>query len=266
MVVNLIRLVIALVFLSITCWFLRGKLLPTDATAHAWFWLTLSAVAGFLIGDLCLFRSLVLIGPRVAMLIMSLVPPIGALIGWVLLGETLSALDWVAMSLTVGGVAMVVSERKRDENGVRQKLPIAGLLLAFVGALGQATNIVLAKKGITDGYNPFAATQIRVIVGVVGFMIMFTVIGRWSKVVEGLKHKSGMLFTSTGAFFGPFLGVSFSLMAVQYVESGVALTIMAITPVFLIPMVILIHKEKVSLRAVVGAVVAVLGVALLFLP
>jgi len=219
MVVNLIRLVIALVFLSITCWFLRGKLLPTDASASAWYWLTLSAIAGFLIGDLCLFRSLVLIGPRVAMLIMSLVPPIGAFIGWVLLGEKLSAMSWVAMSLTVGGVALVVSERKRDENGVKQKLPVIGLLLAFVGAIGQAMNIVLAKKGITDGYNPFAATQIRVIVGVIGFMIMFTIIGRWPKVVVGLKHKSGMLYTSIGAFCGPFLGVSFSLVAVQYVES-----------------------------------------------
>jgi len=59
--------------------------------------------------------------------------------------------------------------------------------------------------------------------------------------------------------------VSFSLVAVKYSYVGIAATIMSIVPVLIIPLVILIYRERVSARAVVGAVLAVAGVVLLFL-
>jgi len=74
-----------------------------------------------------------------------------------------------------------------------------------------------------------------------------------------------MGFITLGAFFGPFLGVSLSLLSVQYIHVGVAQTFMSVIPVLIIPFVIIIHKEKVSLRAVAGAILAVVGVAILFL-
>ncbi|TET32081.1 MAG: DMT family transporter [Planctomycetota bacterium] len=267
MCVNLIRLVFALIFLTVLCWILRGRPAPTDATLEMWGWLALSAVFGFCICDLCLFRALVLIGPRVAMLIMSLVPPFTALTGWLIMGEVLKWNHWLGMALTVSGVGWVVLERKRTGEGKKGglSLDLWGIALVFIAAIGQAVGLVLSKKG-TLNYDPFQATQIRVITGVVGFMIIFTCINWWPKFFKAIRHKSGMAFTTLGAFWGPFLGVSLSLVAVKYTESGIAATIMSITPVLLIPIVIFFYKKKVSLRAIIGAVVAVLGVALLFLP
>jgi len=264
--VNLIRLVVALAILSAFCWATRGLPLPTDATGRAWAWLSVSGIVGFTIGDLCLFRAFVVSGARLSMLLMSLVPPFTALIGWGLLGEELACRDWLGMALTVGGVAWVVLERPpgREEKGARGERRIDGVLLGLGGALGQATGLVLSKEGMGE-YNAFAATQIRIIAGAVGFAVLFTAIGWWPRVISGLKNRGAMARLSLGAVFGPFMGVSLSLVAVQNTEAGVAATIMAIVPVLIIPPTILIHKERVSPRAVIGAVAAVSGVAILFL-
>ncbi|NCQ34173.1 DMT family transporter, partial [bacterium] len=72
--VNIIRLVMGLMMLAVLTTVTRGRPLPLDASPHAWAWLSLSGVVGFALGDLCLFRALVEIGPRVAALLMSLAP------------------------------------------------------------------------------------------------------------------------------------------------------------------------------------------------
>lgn len=262
--VNLIRLFIGLAFLSIFSYFQRGLWFPTDATEHAWIWLSLSAVAGFLIGDLFLFRAFVVIGSRLSMLLMSLVPPITALIGWALLGELLTVRDFVGMSMTVGGVIWVIIERIPDNDGQKIRPPLYGILFGVLGATGQAVGLVFSKNGM-ENYNPFAATQIRIIAGIIGFSILFTVIGRWSHVFRALKNRSAMGSITLGSIFGPFLGVSLSLVAIQYTQAAVAATIMAIVPILIIPPAIIIYHQKVSLRATLGAFVAVSGVAILFL-
>ena len=260
--VNLIRLVLAFFFLAGFCWITRGQPLPTDASAHAWTWLSLSGIAGFTIGDLCLFRAFVILGARLSMLLMALVPPMTALIGQALLGEQLGALDWTGMSLTVAGVAWVVLERRPAEQG-SSRISRTGILLGVIGAVGQAVGLVLSKYGMGE-YDAFAATHIRIIAGIAAFLVVFTVIGWWPNVASALRHRSGMSYTGLGAVFGPFLGVSLSLVAVKYTETGVAATIMALVPVMIIPPAILINKERVSARAIAGAVIAVGGVVLLF--
>lgn len=262
--VNLIRLLIGLLLLCVFCWLVRGLPLPTDASRHAWIFLSLSGLIGFTIGDLALFRAFVLIGSRLAMLLMSLVPPMSALIGWLLLGEVLGPWDWLGMALTVGGVSWVIAQRERIVNNRPEKISPTGVLLGLLGALGQAGGLVLSKYGMGD-YSPFAATQIRIIAGIVGFALLFTVIGWWPKVAAGLANRPAMARVSLGAFFGPFLGVSFSLLAVQHTATGVAATIMSITPILIIPPAVLLFKEKVNMRAVIGAAIAIGGVVLLFL-
>ena len=264
MSVNLIRLAMALVFLSIFCWITRGRPFPDDASAHAWLWLSVSGIIGFTIGDLCLFRAFVVVGARISMLLMTLVPPFTALLGWVLLGETLKPMDWMGMAFIVGGVAWVVLERRPVGEMKTERPSRSGILLGIAGAAGQSLGFVLSKLGM-GSYDPFAATQIRVIAGIVGFSVLFLFIGWWSRVFSALKNRGAMARISLGAVFGPFLGVSLSLVAVQYTEAGVAATLMALTPVIIIPPAIWINKERVSLRAIIGAFVAVGGAALLFL-
>jgi len=270
---NLIRLFMAFFFIGTYGLITRGSFIPLDASVHNWVWLSLSGLVGFVIGDLLLFEAYVVIGSRVSMLIMSLTPPITAFIGWLIMGEILTTQNIIGMILTITGIVLVVIERKSNKLGESSKkkkkrinfsYPVAGLLLAFGGAVGQGTGLVLSKFGMQD-MDPFAATQIRVITGFMGFSILFIFLKRWKKVFEAIKNKKAMSRVGIGAFFGPFLGVSFSLLAVKHTTTGVASTIMGIVPVLIIPPAVLFFKEKVTLKEIIGSVIAVGGVALFFL-
>jgi drug/metabolite transporter (DMT)-like permease len=261
--VNLIRLVLGFGFLVALGWIRRGAALPTDATPEAWLWLSISGLIGFAFGDLCLFRAFVLIGSRMSLLLMSLVPPMTALIGWAVLGEVMNAREWLGMALTVGGVAWVVLERAPDPNGERRRTPWFGVALGLGGALGQALGLVLSKFGMRD-YDPFAANQIRVLAGIAGFAVIFTGLRWWPRLLEAARHGKAMSRTVVGAVFGPFLGVSFSLVAVQNTTAGVASTIMALPPVLILPIAIWLLREHISIRAAAGALLAVAGTAVLF--
>ncbi len=262
--VNLIRLLMAVFLFMGYNWIVRGFPFPSDASVHNWTWLLLSGFIGFCLGDLCLFQAFVVIGARMSMLIMSLVPPITAVLGWMVMGETLTGLGFLGMFLTIIGVALVVLERNPDKRISNFKHPVTGVLLGLGGAIGQAIGLVLSKYGM-GSYNAFAATQIRIFAGIFGFFLIFTLMKRWKKFFITFTHKRAMSLISLGAVFGPFLGVAFSLLAIQHTETGIASTIMALVPVLIIPLAILFFKEKVTTREILGAVVAVVGVGVLFL-
>jgi len=266
--VNLIRLYLAFIIYSVYLYFARGMFFPTDATSFAWLWLSISGLVGFAIGDLLLFQAFVVVGARISMLMMSLVPPITALLGWMILGETLSMQSMAGMMITITGIVLVVFKREKPQANSNKKIkfsyPVIGILLAFGGAVGQAVGLVLSKYGMKD-YDAFAASQIRVMAGLVGFTIIFIFMRRWDKLKSGIRNRKGMQLVILGSIFGPFLGVSFSLLAVQNTSTGVAATIMAIVPVLIIPPAIIIFKEKINIREVIGSILAVAGVALLFL-
>jgi drug/metabolite transporter (DMT)-like permease len=267
--VNIIRLSIAFIFLSIYTLFSRGLFFPSDASWQSWGLLALSGIVGFVIGDLCLFQAFVVIGARTAMLIMSLAPPVAALAGWVLLGERFTLQNTEGMALTLTGIALVVLNRtpKTSVSGKKEmhfNYPLTGLLLAFGGAAGQGVGLVLSKLGMRE-YDAFASSQIRVLAGVVGFAVVFSFLGRWSNVVNAMRHIPAMKRLTLGAFFGPFLGVSFSLLAIQHTNTGVASTIMSIVPVLIIAPAVIINKEKLTIREVLGALLAVAGVSLFFI-
>ena len=270
LVLNLIRLVLAFGFLSLLAWALRGLPLPLDATPHAWAWLAVSGLIGFVFGDFCLFRAFVAIGPRLSMLMMSLAPPLTALIGWLLLGETLTGRYLLGMALTVAGIGWAVMDKKdprdgRDRRDSRErKSAFLGIVFGFGGALGQAGGLVLSKRGM-GSYDAVAATQVRVLAGIAGYLVLFLVFHWWPRVRPALKDGRALSFAAVGAFFGPCLGVSLSLYAVHRTVAGVAASLMALTPVLLIPLVVLLGRERVGLGGMAGSLVAVAGVALLVL-
>lgn len=265
--VNLIRLVLAFGFLSLASWISRGVPLPVDATRHAWLWLAASGLVGFVFGDLCLYRAYLVIGPRLSTLMMSLVPLLTTLIGWIVLGEVLTRRDLLGMGLTVGGIAWAVLDRSKSWTAApaaRPGVPLHGLALGLGGALGQAGGLILSKIGI-GGYDAFAATQIRVLAGIAGYSLLFFLLRWWPNVWAGLRDRRALGFAALGAFFGPFLAVSLSLIAIRATLAGVAASIMALTPVLIIPLVVLLRRERVGLGGALGALVAVTGVCLLFL-
>ncbi len=261
---NLIRLVIAMIFLCSYTLITRGLALPLDASLNAWGWLLLSGLVGLVLGDLLLFEAFVRIGARISMLIYASVPPISGILAYLLLGESMTPKQILGMFVTLTGIAVVILVKGDGSNRVKLSHPVAGILLAFGGALGQSLGYIIGKFGLKD-YDPFAATQIRIIAGIIGFSILFSLRGNWKSVFSSFKKKTTMIHLTIGSFFGPFIGVSLSLLAVQHTNPGVASTLMSVTPVLLIPVAIFYKKEKVHIKETIGALIAVSGVGLVFL-
>lgn len=257
--VNFIRLLFAIGFLGITTFFTRGIFFPTDATGYQWFWLGLSGFVGFFLGDLLLFKSYTIIGSRTAALMMSLAPMLTAIIGWFFLKESLTIKDIAAIILSVAGIMIAISSRKMKLN-----YPAKGLLLAFGGAVGQAVGLILSKKGIGQ-YDALAATQIRAMFGLVSFGILITVLRRWGKLSTDIKHVDALKSVTVGAIFGPFLGVALGLFAIQQTNTGIAATLMAMVPIFIIVPSAIMFKEKIKPQQVIGAIVSIIGASLFFI-
>jgi drug/metabolite transporter (DMT)-like permease len=285
--VSFIRLGITCIFLMGYGLLVRGVCLPTDAAPRTWLLLTAAGFFGFFQADLCLFKSFLLIGPRLSLLVQSLVPPLTVLISWVLRGDRLTLSQWVGMGVTLMGVVWVVLEepdqgdRPQDETSATlgnvegqdqdqfdrpdRTRPMGwGLFLALLAAIGQAVGSVLSKEGIGD-YDAGAATFIRVIGALVGYVLLVTIFRRWATVVSATRRIRIMGLLALGALVGPFLGVVLYLEALRRCHAGVVTTIVATMPVLILPFVILLYREKVSLRAAGGALIAVAGVALLVL-
>lgn len=262
--VNLIRLVMAFLLISMYNLFSRGMILPIDASGYTWIWLTFSGIIGFVIGDLFLFQAFVEIGSRISMLIMSTVPPITAITGFIIMGERITPLGLAGMIITIVGIAVVILTKNPDDKKVRLSHPIKGLIYAFVGALGQAFGLVFSKFGM-GAYDPFAATQIRIIAAIIGFSVVITVSKNWGKLFIAFKDIRAIKYISIGSVFGPFIGVSLSLLAVQHAPTGIVSTITSITPILIIPVSIVVFKEKVFPKEIFGAVITLIGISLLFI-
>jgi drug/metabolite transporter (DMT)-like permease len=262
--VNFIKLVFGFAFLTVTALITRGVPFPTDASLHNWTWLTVSGIIGFFIGDYFMLKAYIEVGVRISLLMMATSPPMAALLGYFLLGEKLSISGVIGMMVTIMGIVIVVMSRDRSGQGVRMKYSPRGLFFAFMGALGQATGLIFSKIGLLD-YNTFAATQIRIIAGFISFVIFVTVMGRWGELKLAIKDREAIKNTMLGSFFGPFLGVSMSLVALRYTTAGIASTITSITPITIIPFSIFLFKEKVKPSEIFGAIVSVAGVAILLL-
>ena len=262
--VNIIRLVAGFIFLSIFTLIRRGMLLPTDASGYNWFWLLLSGLVGFVFGDLFLFKSYTIIGSRFSMLIMNLSPPMTAFAGFLILGERLSIFHFIGMLLTFTGISLAIFSRKEGDDKLSLKMSSRGVLYAIGGAVGQALGLVLSKLGMKD-YDPFAATQIRIIAGITGYVFLISILSRWNSIGKAMQNKKAVGATTLGAFFGPFLGVSFSLIAVKFTASGIASTIMALVPVFILIPAVVLFKQRVTIKEIVGALISVAGIALFFI-
>jgi len=264
------RMIMAVGFVGITHIIFIGSLLPA-ASSGQWFWIGLSGVVGLGIGDFGLFAAFVIIGPRRSVLIMSLSPIFAALGAYLMLGEILSPLIITGIAVTLIGVIVVILEKEEnsDEKPISKKLKTWGVFLAFIGAMGQGLGLVLAKKGMwLDSVimmNPLSVTFVRMIMGALFIWTCVVVMRRLPEVRKALESKKGIGQTAAGAFIGPFVGVTLSMVAIAYTQAGIAQTLMSLMPVFIIPAIWLLYKQKTSWRGMLGAIVAVIGVAILLL-
>jgi drug/metabolite transporter (DMT)-like permease len=229
-------------------------------------YLTLSGLVGFVFGDTFLFKSFEYNSARISTLIMSAAPAITALLAFIFLDEVLSITGILGMIITLAGISLVVAERKESST---HTIPVSmvGVFYAFLGAAGQAGGLILAKSAFTLGpINGFVATFIRAFSAILILAPMNYFAGRLNKPFKVfLNDRKAFQFTMLGAFLGPYLGVTFSLIAISMTNVAIAATIMALTPIIMLPTVRILFKEKLSWRAIIGAFIAVAGVGILFL-
>ena len=266
MVVNRLRLVLAMVFLMATHIVVYGTLVPLGAGLDRWLWLGVSGIVGLVLGDIFLFYAYAHIGARMTMLMLSLAPVMAALVAWLFLGETLAWLEVLGISITIGGIAWVVLERNGRANGVSGQNYGRGILLGLGAAVGQALGLVLSKKGLVGGFPPISGNLIRMVTAAATMWLLTFVQGQAKTTLQSLASAPRSLsFIFGGMIFGPFLGVSLTLYAIQTTDVGIASTLTALPPVFLLPIGYFVFKERFGFGAVIGTLLAIAGVALLFL-
>ncbi len=269
--VNMWRMLFASGLLLIAHAAALGTLLPA-ANSSQWLYLGLSGIIGLAVGDLGYFGSLMIIGPRRGTLLMAINPVFSVVTGAFMLSELLSPWALTGIAVTLAGVSWVVLEREENscEPALTAKQKALGVLAGVVGSVGQGVGLVLSKFGMinaADGapMSPLSATFIRMLTATAFFLASMAILGRLGRAREGLGDSRGMGMTVAGTIIGPFLGVWVSMVAVANADAGVAATLMSLMPVFVIPIVWVVYKQRTSWRGILGAVVAFAGVAILML-
>jgi drug/metabolite transporter (DMT)-like permease len=264
-VTNRMRLTFALIYLIVLNLILFREPLPFSAESSRWLWLSLSGVIGLSLGDAFLFQALVSLGPRLGTLLLSLAPIFGSIIAWIFFGEILSALQITGIALALAGIAWVVASHKEPPDTPHGHTR-RGVIFGVLAGLGQAVGLVLSKQGMFGEFSPFQANAIRMLAAVI-FTWAWTVFdGKLYATFTALQENPRVLgWLALGAFVGPVLGVTASLLAVQHAEIGVASTLMALPPVIVLPISYFVFKEKVGWQAALGTILAIAGVGVLFL-
>lgn len=292
---NVTRMAISLALLSLILWLTTGLPYPQHTDGQTWLWLCLSGVVGYVFGDYCLFNSYIHMGSRFGQLFMTLSAPTAAITGRLLLGEHMSALAFLGMFVTLCGIAITILS-KHDHDGqptIKLRLPLKGILFGIGAGVGQGCGLVLSKVGM-EHYNasiatlgidpsyvnpqaliglpfstimPFSSTMIRGLIGILGFTIALLVFSSHGgqQLVHAVRDRKSMLCALCSSFFGPCVGVSLSLMATLYTSTGIAQTIMSLTPILIIAPAAILFHQKVTFREIIGATISVGGVCLFFL-
>ncbi len=263
--INVIRIPIAAFILIGLCFVVQGRLITETATTPQVLWLVLSAFFGLVVGDWCYFKSLVILGPRVGSLLAASTPIFAVVISWIWLRETLGWLDLTGILVTLSGLGWVTLERKAKPFGAREGSKTTGYLLAAIGACGQAAGLVTAKIGLGDNVSSLSGTMVRMVSASIMVWVVVVILGRFDRVRKAVLDRKALLAMIGAAMVGPVFGVWLSLLSIRYTQIGIAATLMSTTPLWVIPLVMIIHSERPSARAMLGTVVAVVGVAILFL-
>jgi drug/metabolite transporter (DMT)-like permease len=265
--VNRIRLLMAVIILILIHLVFTGQVLPLQAEPYRWVWLSLSGIIGLVLGDTALFQVFITIGNRLGTLLMVTVPVMSSLLAWLLIGETLKFVEVGGIALCILGISLVVLDRRNGEGAYRSRKQYAwGILLALISALCQAAGLTLAKKGLGGDFSPLSAVVIRMLAAMVTLWFVTLLLGKTRSTFHSIFNAPKTVnMVILGTLVGPVLGVWLSLVAVQVAYVGIASTLMSLTPIIILPVARWWYKENVSRRAVLGTVVALAGVALIFL-
>jgi drug/metabolite transporter (DMT)-like permease len=263
--VNRLRLLLAFGVLAAAHLAIYGVVVPTAAEGARWLWLGLSGVIGFTMADAFLFRALHHLGPHRTSVVMALIPVSSAFLAWVTMGERLSGMQFLGVAITVFAVVFIVTARSSLGEKDASRNPRLGVIFALGTVAAQSLRYILCVKGMSGGFPVLSTNVVQILAATVAAWVLALPGGRWRRTFAALRDRPAAAATAAGAVVGPVLGVTLSLVALSTTRVGVASTLMALTPLFLLPLSALAFGERITWRSAAGTALAVAGVAILWL-
>ena len=236
-----------------------------QASLQSWWLLGVSGAIGLCLADIAYFRSIQILGPRQGLTLTLLIPPATALLGWWWLGETLSQTVWLAIGVTLFGIAVVMSEQAGDEAPLlRPGSRRWGMTCAFMSIGTMAVGAVFLRQG-TDGVGTIEATFIRLFSASAFGLVLSVCMRDLHEIRDLLRDRESTIRLSSAAFLGTVVGVWLMVITYKYCLAGIAALLTSTTPLFVIPVVWLLLHHRISRLSIVGAAVAFAGVCALLL-
>lgn len=260
---NINRMIFAVIILFITIT-LAG--ISIDLSKNQIINLAISGIVGLVLGDSFLFKAFTMIGTRLSMLLMSLTPAMSAIMAYFFLDEKIVLIGILGMIITLLGIILVVFDQKERGNSKHSQEGL-GIFYGILGALGQAVALIFAKLAFEESnINGFLATFVRLFSATILILPVSIFLRRYRNPIRLYRADTkGLALTLGGTVVGPFLGITLSLISIANTKVGIAATLMATVPVIMLPIGKFVFKDQIKLRAVIGAVIAVVGIAILFL-
>ena len=279
---NLLRSLLAAALLLLLHWFLMANPWPTIGANRTWY-LGISGLLGLAIGDQFLFAGYVLVGARTTTLLMTLAPAVAASLSWIVFGQTMSLQAIVGMLITLLGVLWVAAERPHATSHISHARQIKGVWFGAGAALCQGVGMVLASNGLRGDIDALSGQTVRMSAGALGIIVIAFIVSRMNQAQRNASARSldetkktapnvapthaltsaAIVAMVIGTLTGPILGVWCSLYALQKLEVGIATTLMSLVPVMILPVTRITEGRWPSTRAILGALIAVAGVAVL---
>jgi drug/metabolite transporter (DMT)-like permease len=261
LVLNLVKGAMALGLVLLTLMVLQRS--PLGLAPPTLLLLVASGSIGIGIGDTLYFATINRLGPRRALLMETLAPPLAALLAWMGLGEVLSLQAWAGIGLVLLGVIWVISERVPHPMGEAPPPNYRGILYGVLAALGQATGAVMSRAALVDtAIDPLWSTGLRLGGGLIILLGLVRSQGPITALIQPLRSPRLLGAVALAAFLGTYLAIYLQQTALKYAATGVAQALLSTSPLFVLPLAALLG-DRVSLRAVGGVGLAIVGVGLL---
>ncbi len=265
--INLFKNVVAFLCLSGMILILNR---PFPQEHHLWLLLMGSGVIGLVISDSCMFAALKRLGAQTTAAIQCLAPPLAAALALWAHDEVISTSKITGMLLTVLSVAGVIL-MARSPHGAEPQHRRQGLILALVAATAQAIGMVMAKGPLNEidpatglrKLDVFMGTLIRLAPAVIVLLLISWQRGRhaqWDKLIHPPRR---LAYLGIASLLGSFIGLLLLTIGITYSSVGVATTLSATFPIWIIPVSYLFLGEKARPGQILCTVLAVVGVSLL---
>jgi drug/metabolite transporter (DMT)-like permease len=263
LLLNLFKGLVAIILILLT--FILTEQVNPNCNLLTAILLGVSGIIGIGIGDTAFFKALNSLGARKTLLLETLAPPLSAILAFLFLQEKLTSLGCTGIFITIIGVAWVISERTK-EVVITQKIGIQGLKWALIATVSQASAAVISRFALsTTDISPLWSTLFRLLGGtIIVIILLLNRRGNQLKIIKSIWSIKMLLIITFTSFGSTYLGIWLQQTSLKFATTGIAQTLLATSPLFVIPMAVILG-EKITPRAVLGALVALGGIGFLFI-